>query len=1083
MNLRFLVSLSFCAFCVLLLINERNEVAYKFEHWAVVNLFDQQVIREFDLDKFDLEDAAEEKQLLNELDRLYLDKTGLYQHLFCVPINEIFKNRKELDLAKLNDDLVRIFNESYLASAYHANLKSNSAAATRSKDAIRYYRLFKLFVLEPTKSKNYYIYKNQICLILDYPFIRKVLGKVFKESRYLMLTKGFYSFVELANSESPQDNLFDQVLVLNQDHPKLNCSDNYLKFQCLNDCFREKSRLARYFYNGNESGRVQLDHNLEHVYDEEPDKSVLEHERNCFKKCENNGCNFIYTFRKDFSNEIRRTIYKAYPLIPRFYFWVQFVGLILSFFGVSCYELIFKFAKKSVFKLGNKAILAFRVSLFLVCLVLFFGLASKIICDYKTKLEKPVFREATIFLSQPEPIGLVICIPVQEILADFRATGHHAYALDRNYAKYANRTFLELEKATDEKDAFNRTVEGIYLQFQNKRFNVSWQLKPKVLFYASREFNYLSRCYQIDVMVEEPRYQSLLSISKLTLATRHAAYFLFLLPDGKDLNSNVNYLHDNQYDFLKQVAKNRPELGHCVEYGQEYATCNNRLTCNDQCVHNESLANNMNISAYFVVDKDQFSVEAWSKLFHTYSTDEYKELRAECYKRLAKPDCLESKYIRHTKSDRSAIGNLRRQFDLYYYAASLIEELPSRYALILSLLNIQGIIFNLDVLQLVTFLSFIFKMKFNMKGSKFYLPLLYLTCFVGFLLHVSFIFFGIKNDELVNSEYYEELNMREMPDALFCFDFRHSLAGQANVTGNDLEELTKEINAERVFERISYLDRQNRWVDVDRYSGFKTNDFSIHTFYMIDKKCFQLKININYELHQFYFKNEPENTVLKVDFYSPFILRSRGATFFAKKRDKFHFSKPVNLMPYKRYSVSQELYDIYYNDRFQVLKNPMSIFKESYLNDADLYLKSLRDDFKERYNATTMSIPLEKPDFQLKIDDQLFRDYYYAEQSPKDQSTPGNLNYERQYFLNYIKEQSLGREEDIVLNFEFNLIFRNEKLEILNEDNWAKLILNLINVLSIWLSLNMFEALVFRTKLLNRQVALFCSQAFDQSAF
>lgn len=1068
MNLRILVSLSFCAFCVLLLINERNEVAYKLEHWAVVNLFDQQFIREFDLDKFNLEDADEERQLLSQLDRLYLDKTGLYQHLFCLPANEIFKNRKELDLAKLNDDLVHYLNETYLSSGYHANLKSNSAAATRSKDATRYYRLFKLLVLQPTRSKNYYVYKNRICLILDYPFIRKVLGKVFKDSRYLMLTKGFYSFVELANSESPAYNLFDQVLVLNQDHPKLNCSDNYLKFQCLNDCFREKSRLARYFYNGNETGKVQLDHNLEHVYDEEPDKSVLEHERSCFKRCEKNGCNFIYTFRKDFSNEIRRTIYKAYPLIPSFYFWVQFIGLVLSFFGVSCFELAFRSAKKSFGKLGDKAILAFRVSLFLICLVVFLGLAAKVLCDYKTKVDKPVFREATIYLSQPEPIGLVICIPVQEILADFRATGHHAYALDRNYAKYENRTFSDLEKATDEKDAFNRTVEGIYLQFQNKRFNVSWQLKPKVLFHASREFNYLSRCYQVEVVVEEPRYQSLLSISKLTLATRHAAYYLFLLPDGKEFNSAVNYLHDNQYDFLKQVTKHRPALGRCTDYGQEYATCNNRLTCFNQCVHNESLAHNMNVSAYFVVDKDQFSEETWSKLFHTYSVQNYTDLGAECQSRLAKPDCIESNYQRHTKSDQPPTGKLRRQFDLYYYAFNLIEELPSRYALVLSLLNLQGIIFNLDVLQLVTLLSFFFKFKYNMKGNKFYLPLLYLICFVGFVLHVSFIFFGIKNDELIHSEYYEELNTREMPETLFCFDLRYSVAGQMNVTGNDLEELTKEINAERVFERISYLDKWNRWVEVDRYSGFKTKDFSIHTFYLIDKKCFQLKINIDYELHQFYFKDQPDNTVLKVDFYSPFILRSRGATFFAKKRDKFHFSKPINLMPYKSYSISQELYDVYYNDKFQAIKNPMSIFRESYLNNADLYLRSLRDDFKERYNTTTMSIPLEKADFHLRIDDKLFRDYYYAEQHPKDQSLPGNLNYERQYFINYIKEKPVGREEDIVLNFEFNLIFRNEKLEILNEDNWAKLILNLINVLSIWLSLNMFEALLFRTKLLNR---------------
>ena len=51
-------------------------------------------------------------------------------------------------------------------------------------------------------------------------------------------------------------------------------------------------------------------------------------------------------------------------------------------------------------------------------------------------------------------------------------------------------------------------------------------------------------------------------------------------------------------------------------------------------------------------------------------------------------------------------------------------------------------------------------------------------------------------------------------------------------------------------------------------------------------------------------------------------------------------------------------------------------------------------------------------------------------------------------------------------DFFYKLTFQEKRIEITNEDNLTKPILNILNVLSLWLSLNLFQTFVFKLKLL-----------------
>ena len=119
-------------------------------------------------------------------------------------------------------------------------------------------------------------------------------------------------------------------------------------------------------------------------------------------------------------------------------------------------------------------------------------------------------------------------------------------------------------------------------------------------------------------------------------------------------------------------------------------------------------------------------------------------------------------------------------------------------------------------------------------------------------------------------------------------------------------------------------------------------------------------------------------------------------------------------------------------------------YDEDSLNDVDKYITNLLNDFKANYNSTTLNLLLERDSFDLNINDTLFDEYFNKIQNMTNYKKSANSNYQRLFAVNYLKEN--GSKTD----FKFSLMFFKKVIIITNEDNFTKLILNLLNVLLLW---------------------------------
>ena len=137
------------------------------------------------------------------------------------------------------------------------------------------------------------------------------------------------------------------------------------------------------------------------------------------------------------------------------------------------------------------------------------------------------------------------------------------------------------------------------------------------------------------------------------------------------------------------------------------------------------------------------------------------------------------------------------------------------------------------------------------------------------------------------------------------------------------------------------------------------------------------------------------------------------------------------------------------NDQFSWIKSPSLLFDEdSYQNDVNKYLAKLKNNFDENYNLRTLYLPSEIVNSNNEINNDLFEQYSSQEIKYK---LSLNLNIQKLFIKTNVKKEknkNLNKSD-----FIFELNFIKNKILITNEDNFTKLILNLLNVLSLWFSL------------------------------
>lgn len=249
--------------------------------------------------------------------------------------NELYNFSICLDLAFVLH-LPRVGCQAIDLDELHRNLSLRSRQiSARFISNPRQMKKYNRLVLNRIESGDYYLFNDQFCLIqanledlnaVDAYYNQRTSGPfVFKRSRYTIL--------KLQNWYKP----FNQfVLVDKEANPESNCKEGFIKFECLNQCFKAKRRLSRYFYDGRERGALVFI-NYEH------NDTIRKAEHECMTECPGNDCKLTVVEQKARSEgETATYVYEAKRLVSNFDFIAQFLGPICLHLGICVSQVLGK---------------------------------------------------------------------------------------------------------------------------------------------------------------------------------------------------------------------------------------------------------------------------------------------------------------------------------------------------------------------------------------------------------------------------------------------------------------------------------------------------------------------------------------------------------------------------------------------------------------------------------------------------------------------------------------------------------------------------------------------------------------------
>lgn len=885
------------------------------------------------------------------------------------------------------------------------------------------------------KKKKYFVLRNFVCLIVNEIDKLRLIHRISNNDKCYALNIKNYMFFRF----DCQSSLVKQRIIQFKQYPYSKCSHKAPnRFKCVQDCIiKEKGQnLSKYYYDRNGNGNRII--HLKYQYN----KTVIQNEETCLEKCKKKGknCKSIYFEPKyDNSDEqgSKTLFFKAYRLIRKLTFCLHFVGLIFLILNISLNHLLsipIKLLKTGKFK---KFLELFKFS---VLLILLFVLCIQLIRNHFEKIYQPNRKEITTRISKPEPINLVLCFPFSVNLTD--------------YLEIKSKRLVELENETS--SLFYEYVSDICIEYQDQKSKIEWSINKSKVYFKNGK-----RCFLVHVKPYEVKYQSLLSISKLVIEfidIDNKSYDLFLLANSEKFNSK-SYRNDPRLSFVKRVIKRSKTSREkkCIDYKE------GRINEIDKCV-NKEMVKYGNISAHYnLIDKDHFELNQYESLYLDYDLEYnftfYDIKKTECRKMYEISECklayFESGYQIDYIPDNVTL------LDLYYNTVSQIEEELSTYKLMLEMLNIQSILFNFNIFELVSLVFFKFNTKFRINLTIF--------CLIGLTFHIQFIFYQVIKEDLIFSQYYKLSEKIDFSNLIFCFE-----TDQARLLDPDhvlnykyLDEITKELNFRNVFKEIVYLNESNKWTWIDLDANF-SDFFRIDTFYFLDNKCFQIELQMTYRRDQFEFKEIDENQVLKINFNLEFLSKENYSKhhqhftyFFTKLKSTMQFSSMIELNYFSNYLTYSRLFEIEYYDKFNLLKNPISIYGDVDVNDVNKYVKNLIDKFKKNYHLRTLNLPIEKDgDDNIIIDNNLFIQFYLQIQSEIDISLPVDLNFKRLIYTNYLEKNQI-----IDYNFIFILAFFKKIILVTNQGSYSDILVNLLNVASIWLGLCFLDLYVFVYKI------------------
>ena len=960
-------------------------------------------------------------------------ETDLIIFFVCKELSSFQLNKTEIRLEELRVQLVNYVNGSAVP---------------------QYLIRYKTLILNRLEIGQYMIFNGLICIIskvkdkYEGSYISSILsGPVI----YFAFRNSTLDFFQMA---SFQDS-FDEVIVQKRGPPYSNCNETNDKFRCLNECFKSNFRLSRYFYEGNETGLIHLKLGM--------NQTIEESEKRCLRECWRENCKILQIIPLSVYNykTTETTTLGAEPKMSEFDFWVQFIGLVCSFANISLNQLTSLLIGFASSKVKRRKV---RITLF--CLKWAILFLSLIFCGYlyttmflghKADERSPPTKKITRNFIKQKSVRLAICVDIKDYFQKYLTKRYgygYGYDNDYDYDPYyldinkLNKTMLEIEIATN--SALDDHLEGIHLNYQEKMFKIHYILEPKVLFRGFRNF-YSTELYRCFSLLIVPDYQLMPSNPKLTIKfKKENGLKLFLLTKNESLNEKT-FEYSPEKAFKKRVVRRLKQPGRCVNYPEKKGHCTGKMNCIESCINREAFEKFRKIPIdNAVVDRDQFSPEEWKTIypmeipFGDLNHKTYKNISSRCLKKFQDEHCEE---VNFNKKVEIVSDSKTKKIDLFIDVELSVEEF-TWFKLFLSILNIQSIFFGMTVLKLLRMIYSFFKPMLIIRNDKIATFFIYLLCSIGFTWHTYRIFDLSIQGELAYSPNYEIIISRtQMPVIVFCLPVDEKLIDKNHqLTGNYLEQVTSDITPTSVFESILYLNESSEWVPFS----------PVERFFFMHLKCFNINIAHEYDRRQFHFStNSHVLKVLKVNFTKKFI--NRKTVYFMSKTNETGFSNVVNLIYDKsstKYLAEQSELKINYEDRFSLMKRLLSTSYEDDFSDLDGQLPGLNSG---EFHFKTLKIPVEKKHFDFELRDDLFEQLFAR---LKTETTQRNslisLDYQQTFVSNQFKQVS-GFVSLYDSSFTFSLVLIKKTLWAKNEENFSKLVLNLLNVLFLWFDLGILD--------------------------
>lgn len=629
--------------------------------------------------------------------------------------------------------------------------------------------------------------------------------------------------------------------------------------------------------------------------------------------------------------DIKTAIYLAYYSTTDW--WLQFFGLLTLFTNTSFVSLVSYSVHSTAKQLRIDQHIYFRLifskfKIYLVAFSLLFVLlqANSMIREHKFKANYPNKTSILKFTSEFEPFSMVICFPVELLMFE-----SDELVKGRNSEIITNYTFDELKTQTDGK--FAKKCPSIYYGFQSRPFNrtMSGNVLFKNLTFENEQ--YLSRCYLIEIQLEETRYEALMPTNSLFIRCTTKYWVVYLMDKGQRFTSNMNYFNGEFY-LGKFNAKNSPssKKSNCINYHKRKSlNCTTRRNCIDKCINEKYFESYSKLPLYSVIDGNDLDATA---LNSTFSSRRDTEIEFACMKRFERPNCDEIYFYETMKTSylyKRDFLSINLNFEI------LIEKELEQQSmkLILNIFNLESIVLGSNATSLLLGIFSLLRKLFGLKWRRAYRYLIFVICSIGLVIHNILTFHGIINDSLIESSHFENIGNYRLPNPIFCFSYNKSLIDKnRKLTGHYLDTITRDnLNYGNVFDFITFLDKSHHHFVYLNQTGYSNKKFVLTHFYHLDDlKCFEIKLKIKFKLEDFYFTNT--NNLLAVYLNKAFNTSS-GYVYFLFRKSKrskqfsnsFFFKINKN-QTNKKHRSSKHLQPVYHHYIYKIIFEPFQIHTE-----------------------------------------------------------------------------------------------------------------------------------------------------------